>query len=371
MTKGFEWWAEVNSRLTHGEFLSRETVKEAVSTWLNNLGDPNYLAPTVGFWAAFTSRCYWKGYDLDELAGVSDGIEATKNFHYRPGTKGVLVDMTGGGTDTYKTFNISTAASMVAAAAGAISPKQGGPALTSKSGSMDVALAMGFNLMAKKEVYESCIEELGFAYPGLFEQFGWIEPMGRMKPLPFASTIFCFLDPFRRGVIGINTFDVKRGVRGISLEDTEMLAKLLDKIGFEWAMVVCGYGPTPDMLMDEFSIIGKTKISELKKGTIKNYEISPEEVGLKIHPPETIAPAETHEENARHLVNSITGKDEAKRDAVALNAAGMLYLGEVVKDLKEGVRKAMEAIKEGKVVKLIEKVLEKTGGDIERFRSYL
>lgn len=368
----FGWWARINSRLSYGETLPRETIKEAVQKWLTYLDDPNYLAPTVGFWAAFSIKGNWKGYTEDEIAGVNDGVEAMKAFHYQLKRDKPIVDISGGGGDTLKTFNISSAASMVAAAAGAISPKPAGKAVTSRTGAADLAVALGFNISAPPEVVSECINEYGFAYQESASQYPFSDAFFRLMGSPFAPTIAIFFTPFRMGILGINPFDVKRMVRGVSNPQTEIVAKSLAKMGCERVLVPCGFGPTSNMMFDEFSVVGKTMVSEIRQGQIKTYEMTPEEVGLKTYPPDEIVQGQTHEENARYLMGVISGRDKGgKRDVVLLNAAAVLYLAEIVEDLRAGVQLAAKTIDEGRVIALLEKVLLKTGGNLDKFKSYI
>lgn len=374
-TEEYRWWAEVNGRLAAGETLSRGTVREALDRMLGHLEDPSYLVPILGFCAAFTTRGNWKGYTDEEIAGLADGIESLKAFRYPLREDRSLVFVMGSGGDTLKTFNISTGAAMVAAAAGAVAPKVGGPTVTSQTGSARVAEALGFNLKAPQELLMQAIEAYRFAFFRLNEQYPWIEAIEAMRQLPFASAIFTFFSPLRIAVMaGLNPLDACRGVKGLPYPHLEMagIVRVLAERGYERALMACGLGPTPEISIDELSVVGSTKVCELRGGRIWNYTLVPEDVGLRTHAPSEISPGGSHEENAHHLVGVISGRDRGgRRDAVLLNAAASLYVAGVAEDLRAGVELAARAIDRGQVVELMEAVILKTQGDVGRFRAYL
>lgn len=373
--KEFGWWAEVNGRLAAGEMLSRGTVREALERMLGNINDPSYLAPIVGFCAAFTTRGNWKGYTDEEIAGLAEGIESRKAFRYPLREDRSLVFVMGSGGDTLKTFNISTAAAMVAAAAGAVAPKVGGPTVTSQTGSARVAEALGFNLEAPQELLLQSVEAYRFAFFRLNEQYPWVEAIEAMRQMPFASAIFTFFPPLRIAVMaGLNPLDASRGVKGLPYPHLEMagIVRVLSERGYERALMACGLGPTPEISIDELSVVGRTKICELRGGQVLNYELVPEDVRLRTHAPAEISPGRTHEENALHLVGVISGRDRGgRRDAVLLNAAANLYVAGVAEDLRAGVEMAARVIDQGRVVELMEAVILKTQGNVELFRAYL
>ena len=173
---------------------------------------------------------------------------------------------------------------------------------------------------------------------------------------------------------GLNPLDATRGVKGIPYPHLELetIVRVLYERGYERVLIPCGFGPTPELSIDEFSVVGKTKVCELREGQIRTYEVTSEDVGLKTHSPDEIAPGRTHEENARHLVAVISGRDRGgKRDAVLFNAAANLYVAGLAEDLRTGVELAAEAIDQGKVIELMEAVIVKTEGDVARFRAHL
>lgn len=369
----YPWWMEVTTRLSKGETLPRETIKEAAYKWATYLSDPDCLAPTTAFWATFSTKGNLKGYTDDEIAGLMDGLEATKGMYFDLDRNLPIVDSMGSGGKTWKTFNISTGASLVASAAGAICLKSGGHAMTSNTGSQDVLQTIGINLHVPKEVIYECLHQCGIGFTTIKDSYPWSEYFFfQLRPKPYSPVVFNLMTPFRFGIVGINPYDVKRKLIGFANPQTEIIARAMAKRGMKWILVPCGFGPNSDILIDEFSVIGKTKVSELKSGEVYTYELNPEDVGLKTHPPEVIAQGSSHEENARYLMDVFTRRERGgKREAVLFNAAAMLYLGDVAKNLEEGVRLASEALDKGKVVSLIEKVILKTKGDIEKFRSYL
>jgi len=367
------WWVEITTKLSKGESLPRGVVKEAAYRWATYISDPDHLAPTTAFWATFSTKGNLRGYTDDEIAGLMDGLEATKSLRFDLDKNLPIVDSMGSGGKTWKTFNISTGASLVASAAGAICLKSGGHAMTSNTGSQDVLQSLGINLCAPKELIYECLNQYRIGFTAVRDSYPWSEYFFfHLRPKPYSAVIFNLMTPFRFGIVGINPYDVERKLIGFANPQTEMIARAMAKRDMKWILVPCGFGPNPDILIDEFSVIGKTKVSELRDGRIHTYELNPEDVGLKTHPPESIAQGNSHEENARYLMDVFTGRERGgKRDAILFNAAAMLYLGEVAKDLEEGIGLSAEAIDEGKVVSLIEKVIIKTKGDIEKFRSYL
>lgn len=252
--------------------------------------------------------------------------------------KNRLVDIVGTGGDGAKTFNISTTAMFVAAAAGAKMAKHGGRSVSSSSGAADVVEQMGAKTDLSPEQVARTIEETGIGFmfaPNHHSAMRYVAPVRRS--LGFRS-IFNILGPLT------NPAGAPNQLLGVFHKDLcGILSRVLQQLGSQHVLVVCGSDG-----LDEITLTGETYVAELKDGTIREYTISPEQFGLQLRRNlDEIKVADSRE--SLSMMNAVlVGDAGAARDIVLLNAAAALYAGNVASSLTEGMAAAREAIDSGR-----------------------
>ena len=171
----------------------------------------------------------------------------------------------------------------------------------------------------------------------------------------------------------LNPFSIRRQVRGVSKPFTEKVATVLRNCGYERALVVLGHGKTEDVMIDEFSNLGNSVVSELKSdGSINTYTILPEDVGVKRGRIEDVLARLSHVENAAVTVGVLSGSDRsARRDLILLNAASIIYAADDVKDIRDGFEMACQTVDEGKALEKLRKLIALSGGKMEKLESIL
>ena len=252
--------------------------------------------------------------------------------------KNRLVDIVGTGGDGAKTFNISTTAMFVAAAAGAKMAKHGGRSVSSSSGAADVVEQMGAKTDLSPEQVARTIKETGIGFmfaPNHHSAMRYVAPVRRS--LGFRS-IFNILGPLT------NPAGAPNQLLGVFHKDLcGILSRVLQQLGSQHVLVVCGSDG-----LDEITLTGETYVAELKDGTIREYTISPEQFGLQLRRNlDEIKVADSRE--SLSMMNAVlVGDAGAARDIVLLNAAAALYAGNVASSLTEGMAAAREAIDSGR-----------------------
>jgi len=247
-----------------------------------------------------------------------------------------LVDIVGTGGDGAHTFNISTCAMFVAAAAGAKVSKHGGRSVSSKSGSADVMESLGVNINLKPEAIAQCITETGVGFmfaPNHHPAMKNVAPVRRELGV---KTIFNILGPLT------NPAGAPNILMGVFHEDlVGIQVRALQRLGAEHAVVVYGKDG-----MDEISLGAGTLVGELKNGEITEYEIHPEDFGITMASTRHIR-VETPEASRAMLLSVLDGRPGVASDIVALNAGVALYAANVVDSMAAGIVKAREAIASG------------------------
>ena len=294
---------------------------------------------------AFLIALRLKGESVDEIAGAAAVMRekatpiATKHD--------VIVDTCGTGGDHSGTFNISTTAAFVAAGAGLCVAKHGNRAATSQSGSADVLMALGVNIEASPETVSQCLDEVGIGFlfaPALHGAMKYA--IGPRRELG-VRTIFNALGPLT------NPAGARRQVIGVySAALTETLAGVLATLGAERAYVVHGADG-----LDEMTLTGPTKVSELKDGAVSTYRVSPGEVGLGQARANALKGGDA-DSNAAITLSVLKGAEGPARDIVLLNAAAAIVAGGKASDLREGVQVAAEAIDSGRAMAKLEALIE-------------
>jgi anthranilate phosphoribosyltransferase len=284
---------------------------------------------------AFLVALRLKGETPDEIAGFAEAIRG-RGVSVAP-TRGDLVDTAGTGGDGQATINISTAAALVAAAAGAGVAKHGNRAVSSASGSADVLEALGFALDLPAERIEASIDELGFGFlfaPTHNPGFRHAAPV--RKELA-TRTVFNVLGPLtnpagaRAQIVGVYDPALVRTI-----------AEVLARLDARRAFVVHG-----DHGIDELSPSGPNLVCEVVDGRVHERTVDPLELGVPRCAPEELRGG-SPEDNARAIRAVFSGEDRgAKRDAILLNAAGAIAAGGHAEDLRAGLEAARQAIDSG------------------------
>ena len=285
---------------------------------------------TAGFLVALRA----KGETVDEIAGCAEGMRA----HVVPVTpeRDDLVDTAGTGGDGARTLNISTAAALVAAAAGAGVAKHGNRAVSSASGSADVLEALGFELELEPTRIAQSIDELGFGFifaPAHHPGFRHAAPVRRELGV---RTVFNVLGPLT------NPAGARAQIVGVySPELTPVIAEVLQRLGTRRAFVVHGAGG-----IDELSPAGPNLVFEVANGLVRERTIDPLELGVARCAPDDLRGG-TPEENSKAIREVLNGNAGAHRDAVLLNAAGAIAAAGHADDLAGGLPIAAEAVDSG------------------------
>ena len=247
-----------------------------------------------------------------------------------------LVDIVGTGGDGSHTFNISTCAMFVAAAAGAKVSKHGGRSVSSKSGSADVMESLGININLSPEAIARCIDEVGVGFMFAPNHHPAMKNVAPIRKELGVKTIFNLLGPLTNPASAPN---ILMGVFHPDLVGIQVRA--LQRLGAEHAMVVYGKDG-----MDEVSLGAATLVGELKNGEITEYEIHPEDFGMVMASNRALR-VETPEQSKAMLIGVLDNQPGAAKDIVILNAGAGLYAANVTDTMKAGVEKARAAIESG------------------------
>lgn len=247
-----------------------------------------------------------------------------------------LVDTCGTGGDGAHTFNISTGAMFVAAAAGAKVAKHGGRSVSSQSGSADVLEALGANINLSPDQVALCLRKIGVGFMFAPNHHRAMKHAAPVRKELGVRTLFNILGPLT------NPAGARRQVMGVFHPDlVGIQIRVLQRLGSERALTVFGQEG-----LDEISIAGPTTVAELKDGKIRQFEITPEELGVSTHDPRLLQVANAEESRAL-LLAALEGQHPAGRDILALNAAATLYVSGISLTLTDGVELALQTIAAG------------------------
>ena len=247
-----------------------------------------------------------------------------------------LVDIVGTGGDGSHTFNISTCAMFVAAAAGAKTAKHGGRSVSSKSGSADVLESLGVNINLSPELIANCVQDVGIGFMFAPNHHPAMKNVAPIRKELGVRTIFNILGPLTNPAGAPN---ILMGVFHPDLVGIQVRA--LQRLGAEHALVVYGRDG-----MDEVSLGAATLVGELKEGNIREYEIHPEDFGMAMASNRALR-VETPEESQAVLRGVLNNEVGAARDIVILNAGAALYAANVASSIQEGIGLAQQAISSG------------------------
>jgi len=284
--------------------------------------------------ALFLKALREKRETVEEIAAAAK-VMREKAVRIDAGGNTVL-DTCGTGGSGINTFNISTAAAFVVAGCGVKVAKHGNRSASGHCGSADVLEALGVKIDILPKDVARCIKEIGvaFLFAPIFHSA--MKYAAAPRKAIGGKTIFNILGPLS------NPAGATHQVIGVcDAKLTEVMAAVSRSLGTKKALVVCGSDS-----LDEITITGKTKVTELKKGSINTYYISPEDFGMKSSSLEDIK-GYGAKENADILILVLKGEKSARRDIVLMNAAAGLLCVNIAKDFSEGSRLAAEAIDSG------------------------
>ncbi len=330
--------SKVISKLVEKKDLSESEMEDVFEFIMNGKATPAQIG-------AFLVALRMKGETVDEICGAAK-VMKRKAKTIRIKRKGPLLDTCGTGGDSYNTFNISTAAAFVVSAGGVMVAKHGNRSVSSKCGSADVLEELGAVIDLSSDSVKRCIEEIGigFMFAPLFHKAMRYVASPR-KELSI-RTIFNLLGPLT------NPAGADVQVLGVfSPMLTEKIANVLKRLGIKEAMVISGLDG-----MDEASICAPTRVSHLKEGEVKTFDITPEQFGIKRATKEEIIGGDARE-NAKIIRDIFSGSKGAKKDIVVLNSAFGFVVSGKAKDIKEGVDIAKEIIEKGYALKKLEQFI--------------
>jgi anthranilate phosphoribosyltransferase len=295
---------------------------------------------------AFLIALRAKGETVSELVGLARTMRSLAAPVHS--NRADLVDTagTGGGPST---FNVSTTAALVAAAAGCAVAKHGNRSATSKSGSADVLEALGVNLDLDPEAIGRCIDELGFGFLFAQRHHTAMAHVGPARAGLGVRTVFNFLGPLT------NPAGATRQLLGVAdRRYQETIAEALIGLGTERALVVSGEDG-----VDELSLAAPTRVIEVFEGRTAEWFVEPGQYGLAPLELAEIAGG-TPAENAAATRAVLAGESGPHRDIVLLNAAAAIYVGGLAADLEDGVGKAAAAIDSGSASGLLDRLISAT-----------
>lgn len=327
--------------LMRGRSLGRMIVREMMRQVLLNEQPELHQGALL---AAITA----KGPTPEEIAGCWEAIYEFDTAKVKPNVE-QLVENCGTGMDEVKTYNISTAAAIIAAACGAHIARHGARALTSRCGTVDVAEALGVDVECEPEVVRKSIERVGL---GLFNGMS----------LKVHQHLARVLSQIRFGTILnisaslANPASPSIGVRGVySKELLEFVADVMQEIGYKRGMVFCGTNADGSRSMDEISSLGETFVVEFDGGRLRRYTLGPESFGVDRAEDDDVLASGDVERDAFTLLRVISGKEHGpKLDVACANAAPILYLTQNASSLEQGFELAMDAVENGEALKKLE-----------------
>ena len=291
-----------------------------------------------------------KGETVEEIVGFAEAIRAAAAPLPIRGAEAIavsgtgrdalaeesLVDTSGTGGDASGTFNISTATALVTAGAGVRVAKHGNRSISSKCGSADVVEALGINIQLSPERAAQCLREVGICFlyaPNLHPAMKQVQTVRRELRM---RTMFNLLGPLT------NPARASGQVVGVySLDLVEKLAEALSMLGLHRALVVHGLDG-----LDEITITGTTRVAEAREGSVRSYEVEPEEFGMARATLQEISGGDATE-NAAIIRAVLSGEKSPRRDVVLLNAAAALVAAGRADRIADAIALAAESIDSG------------------------
>ena len=298
--------------------------------------------------SSFITALAMKGETVDEISAAAKVLRENLTS---VNTDKDVVDTCGTGGDGLKTFNISTCASFVAAGAGIKIAKHGGRSVSSSSGSADVLERLGVNVSIDHVKMKELVEHIGIGFmfaPNFHPAMKHVAPIRKELGI---RTIFNILGPLA------NPANAKRQVIGVFKKSlTHIFAEVLKNLGSSKVLIVHGEDG-----MDEISMSAKTFVSELNGGIIKNYEIQPEDFGLKRYGIEYLF-ADDVQSSKDMIIKILNDEDIPAKNIVLLNAAAVIYVSDITNNFGDAIDVAKNSIKSGKALKKLDELIKESNG---------
>ncbi len=318
------------NQVVEGHDLSAEAAHAAMMQVMSGDASPVQIA-------AFAIGLRMKGETPDEVAGCARAMRA----HVIPTTptRDGLVDTCGTGGDGSDTFNISTSAALVAAAAGVAIAKHGNRAMSSRCGSADVLEALGVRIDLTPTDIAACIDEVGFGFMFAQAHHPAMRHVAPVRRELGVRTVFNLLGPLT------NPAGARRQVTGVYAASlVEPLAHVLAKLGVDHALVVHGAGG-----LDELTPTGENLMAEVRGGEVTMTTLDPRPLSTGPSPgtPDDLRVGGDPAHNAAVIRTVFDGERGPRRDAVILNAAAAMLVGGLVESFEQGIDIAVEAIDSG------------------------
>lgn len=327
------------ARLAGGAPLERADAQTAFELIMNGEATPAQIG-------AFLMGLRVRGETVDEIAAAATVIRAKAKTIQAPAG---AIDTCGTGGDSSSTFNISTAAAIVTAACGVPVAKHGNRAVSSKSGSADVLIALGVNINASEALVVQSLHENNLCFLMAPRHHAAMRHVAPVREEMGLRTLFNLLGPLS------NPAGTKRQLLGVFADRwVEPLAEVLGVLGAERAWVVHGSDG-----LDELTVTGPSVVAEWHEGKVSRFEVTPESVGLPRSPIEALRGGDA-EHNAAALRRLLEGESGAYRDIVLLNAGAALLVGGKASNLADGVALAASALDSGSARACLDRLVEIT-----------
>ena len=330
-------WGHLISKLMKGDSLTEQESSDAMIEIMEGAATPAQIA---GFVVALRA----KGESVDEVAGL---VRTMRSYGRNVEVDGEVLDTCGTGGDRTGTFNVSTAAAIVCAGAGARVAKHGNRAASSRCGSADVLEALGVAIDLPPEGVAACIDKagIGFCFAPVFH------PAMRHAATPRrelgVATVFNFLGPLT------NPAGATRQALGVA--DPRMIEKMVSTLGRLGSSRVLAFHGHQGL--DELATSGVSDVVELRDGELHRWTIDPADLGLD-HADLDAVSGGTAPENAAHIRKVLSGEGGPRRDIVLLNAAAGLIAAGAADDMAQGLERAAQAVDSGDAVGSLELLIE-------------
>jgi anthranilate phosphoribosyltransferase len=323
-------------KVATGAALSRDEAMHAFERMMAGEATPSQMG-------ALLMALRVRGETVDEITGA---VSAMRAKMLRVKAPPDAIDVVGTGGDASGSFNISTCAAFVVAGAGVPVAKHGNRALSSRSGAADVLAALGVRIDLTPEQVAHCIKQAGIGFMFAPAHHPAMKNVGPTRVELGTRTIFNLLGPLS------NPAGVKRQMIGVfSRQWLEPFAHVLKNLGAERVWVVHGSDG-----LDEITTAGPTSVVALENGSVRTFEVAPEDVGFSKSPPDVLRGGDA-EANAVTFKSLLAGQDGPLREIVVLNAAAALVVAGRANDLKEGVALAGKSLASGDAQRRLDRLI--------------
>ncbi|MGE0287837.1 MAG: anthranilate phosphoribosyltransferase [Bradyrhizobium sp.] len=328
-------------KVATGATLSRDEAASAFDAMMSGEATPSQMG---GLLMALRVR----GETVDEITGA---VAAMRGKMLKVEAPADAIDVVGTGGDGSGSVNVSTCAAFIVAGSGVPVAKHGNRALSSRSGAADVLASLGVKIDLTPEKVGRCIKEAGIGFMFAPAHHPAMKNVGPTRVELATRTIFNLLGPLS------NPAGVKRQMVGVfSKQWVQPLAQVLKNLGSEAAWVVHGSDG-----LDEITLTGPTSVAALENGSIRTFEITPEDAGLARSAPGSLKGGDA-DANAAALRGVLEGKPGAYRDVALLNAAAALIVAGKAKDLKEGIAIGIKTIDSGAAAAKLKQLVAVSNG---------